>query len=61
VDGEVRSPSFNSLAPPSPLYDVTSNRTATPKTLSRKRIMSPSYVVLSVVNDIVRFRKGRYV
>jgi len=48
VDGEVRSPSFHSLAPSS---DVTSNRTATPKTFSRERKMSPSHAVLSLVKD----------
>jgi len=51
VDGEVRSPSFNSLAPSSPSSDITSNHTATPKTFSRKRKMCPSYAVLSLVND----------
>ena len=48
MDAEVRSPSFNSLAPSS---DVTSNRTATPQTFSRKRKTSPSYGVLSLVSD----------
>jgi len=48
MDGEVRSPSFNSLAPSS---DVTSNRLATSQTFSRKRKMAPSYTVLSLVND----------
>jgi hypothetical protein len=51
VDGEVRSPSFNSLAPSSPSSDVMSNRIATPKTFSPKRKMSPSYAVLSLVSD----------
>jgi hypothetical protein len=51
VDGEVRSPSFNSLAPSIPSSDITSNRIATPKPFSRKREMSPSYAVLSLVND----------
>jgi len=51
MDGEVHSPSFNSLSPSSPSSDVTSNRIATPKTFSGKRKMSPSYAVLSLVND----------
>jgi hypothetical protein len=51
VDGKVRSPSFNLLAPSSPSSDVTSNRIATSKTFSPKRKMSPSYTVLSIVND----------
>jgi hypothetical protein len=51
VDGEVHSPSFSSLAPSSTSSDVTSNHTATPKKFSRKRKMSPSYAVLSLVND----------
>jgi hypothetical protein len=51
VDGEVCCPSFNSLAPSSPSSDVISNHIATPKTFSRKRKMSPSYAVLSLVND----------
>jgi len=51
MDREVSGPSFNALAASSPSSDVTSNRIATPKTFSRKRKMSPSYVVLSLVND----------
>jgi hypothetical protein len=51
VDGEVRSPSFNSIAPSGPPSDVTNNHIATPKTFSRKRKMSPSYTVLSLISD----------
>jgi hypothetical protein len=51
VDGEVRSPSFSSLAPSSPSSDLTSNSIATPKIFSKKRKMSPSYAVLSLVKD----------
>jgi hypothetical protein len=51
VEGEVRSPSCNSLAPSSPSSYVTSNSIAVPKTFSRKIKMSPSYAVLSLVND----------
>jgi len=51
VDGKVRGPSFNSLAPSTPSSDVTSNHIATPKTFSRRRKMSSSYAVLSLVND----------
>jgi hypothetical protein len=51
VDREVRSPSFNSLAPSSPSSDVTSNHIATPNTFLRKRKMSPSYAVLSLIKD----------
>jgi predicted metallopeptidase len=51
MDGEVRSPSFNSIAPSSPSSDVMSNCIATPKIFSQKRKMSPSYAVLSLVSD----------
>jgi len=51
VDGEVRSQSFNTQAPSSQSSDVTSNRTATSQTFSRKRKMSPTYSALPLVND----------
>jgi hypothetical protein len=61
VDGEVRSRSFNSLTPSSPSIDVTSNCIATPKTFSRKRKISPSYAVLSLVNDrLQKLRKDMF-